>query len=229
MSHAIFSIATNGYEKVFANCIQSQRDYADSLKVPYFLIEGCPPWGINAHDSAWLKLPILYLLLQMYSGGVLYLDADCEVMQDAADFRAWDTQEPNKSVFVSLDFSNRLNAAVIYCRSTTAGKQLAGRLWLSSFVPERFIPPCDRNLYENGHLIWILKGCVHLHVMPGEWNAGLYRELAKPNIVHHGGTVMRETAGAKPHSLAQRITKLWTALRLPFHLIYFQRCLKRAL
>jgi hypothetical protein len=121
--HAVFSIATNGYEHQFRYCIQSHLNYCQRLGIPYFLICGKPPWGISAHDSSWVKLKILDHLLQRYNGGVLYLDADCEVMDNCEDFRHWDKRCPDKSLFAPLDYSNRLQACLIYCRSTSAGRR----------------------------------------------------------------------------------------------------------
>lgn len=224
-THVVFSIATNGYEKVFANCIESQREYCRRIGVPYRLVTGRPPWGINAHDSAWMKVAVMHHLIQKVTGGVLYLDADCEVQKDVPDFREWDSREPTKSLFACRDFSERLNAAVIYCRSTPAGRQLVRKLRWSAFVPEPFIPRCDRNLYENGHFIWLLKNSPHVHVMPHEWNSGIYRPCTGPCIIHHGGTIMRESAVGTPMSLASRLNAALVALRLPRHLAYYKQCL----
>ena len=223
--HIVFSIATNGYEKVFEHCIQSQRDYCRRLNVPYCLIQGKPPWGINAHDSSWLKIPALRHLARRASRGVLYLDADCEVMPGAADFRIWDDQAPSKSVFASRDFSGRLNAAVIYCRSTAAGLQILNELCWSAWVPTFLLPRSDRNLYENGHFIWRLKASPHVEVMPQEWNSGMYSDSEVTYILHHGGTSVRESKGEKPQAFWARIHAAFVALRLPWHTAYFRPCL----
>ena len=223
--HAVFSIATNGYDKTFAHCILSQREYCKRLRVPYFLILGCPPWGIVAHDSAWLKIPVQHYLLSRFPGGVLYLDADCEVSSQAEDFRVWDRTHPEKSLFAALDFSNRLNAAVIYCRGNSAGRRLMWRLVWSACVPEFLLPREDRNLYENGHFIWVCKNNPHVYIMSNEWNAGIYCQLDHPHILHHGGTIMREARGERPMALRARLFAAWTGLRLPLHLAWYRRSL----
>jgi hypothetical protein len=224
--HAVFSIATNGYEKKFAFCIRSQQDYCRRLGVPYFLLQGRPPWGIGSHDSSWLKIPTLHYLLQYFRGGVLYLDADCEVLQHSDDFRIWDRDEPGKSLFAARDFSNRINAAVIYCRGNPQGRRLMRRLAWSAFVPEILIPREDRNLYENGHFIWVCKNATQLHILPNEWNCGIYNELSNPHILHHGGTIMREARGEQPTALGTRLFAAWTGLRLPVHMAWFSKCLQ---
>jgi hypothetical protein len=224
--HAVFSIATNGYEKKFAFCIRSQQEYCRRLGVPYFLIQGRPPWGICSHDSAWLKIPALCYLLQSFPGGVLYLDADCEVLEQSDDFRVWDLLEPGKSLFAALDFSNRINGAVIYCRGTSQGRILMRRLAWSAFVPEFLLPREDRNLYENGHFIWICNNAPELHILPNEWNSGIYSNLKHPYILHHGGTIMREARDEIPSAWGTRLFAAWTGLRLPLHMAWFRRCLK---
>jgi hypothetical protein len=86
--HVVFSIATNGYEQHFKSCLESQRDYCRRLGVPHALVCGAPPRGISAGDSAWLKIPMMGHLLQRVKMGVLYLDAECEIMPGAPDFRS---------------------------------------------------------------------------------------------------------------------------------------------
>ena len=227
--HAVFSVATNGYERHFKACIDSQRDYCSRINVPYYLIAGSPPWGISAHDSAWMKLSSLNCLLKRFSGGVLYLDADCEVMPNAPDFRFWDQEQPSKALFAAYDFSQRLNAAVIYCRGNQKGRSLVSRLAWSAFLPDFLLPRADRNLYENGHFIWLCKDNPSVHVIPNQWNAGTYSNLMNPFFFHHGGTVMRDASGERPLDLRTRIFASWVGLRLPFHLAWYRKCLLKPL
>lgn len=216
--HAVFSIATNGYDQAFSSCLHSQYLYCRQLNVPYFLIRGNPPWGISAHDSAWLKIFGLQFLLKHFHGGVLYLDADCEVLPRAPDFRSLDSLYTNKSIFAGVDFSSRLNAAVIYCRSTIPGRRLMSRLAWSVCVPAFFLPRADRNLYENGHFIWICKNDPSLHILPQPWNSGVYRDVDLPFIIHHGGTQMRLATGENPQGVQRRFLAAFTSLRIPLHL-----------
>jgi len=228
-THAVFSVATNGYDRQFKHCIESQKAYCQRLGVPYFLLNGRPPWGIAAHDSAWMKIFMLQYLLKTFMAGVLYLDADCEVTRYSEDFRCLDRILPGKSLFAANDFSNRLNGAVIYCRGTLAGRQLMNSLALSAWVPQSFLPRVDRNLYENGHFIWICKKSPHVHVLDQKWNSGLYRDVERPNIIHHGGDVMRELSGEKPLSIRSRLYAAWTGIRLPIHMAWYKHTLSRNL
>ena len=107
--HAIFSIATNGYDVEFRHCLDSQKKYAKRLGIPYYCLLGQPPWGISAHDSAWLKVFALDYLLRRHTSGVLYLDADCEITQNASDFRSLDIEFCSKDIFMPLDATRQYN------------------------------------------------------------------------------------------------------------------------
>ena len=223
--HAIFSIATNGYDVEFRQCLNSQKKYAESLGVPYYCLLGQPPWGISAHDSAWLKVFVLNFLLSRHSSGVLYLDADCEVTQSAPDFRGLDTEFFSKDIFMPLDATHRVQACFIYCRGTKRGRFFAKKLCLSSFIPSRFLPREDKNLYENGHIIWLSKTFTGLHILPQEWNSGLGNNgviCQSPYVLHHGGEVMRKKNNANPFSLIQRFNAALTGFRMPFHLLWYK-------
>ena len=226
--HALFSIATNGYEKKFERCIRSHIESANKLQIPYYCIKGKPPWGISAHDSAWLKVFALDFLLRKHKSGVFYLDADAEVTKDAPDFRKWDNDCPDKSFFIPLSGTNRVQSCVMYCRSTTQCRKLIARICFSSLIPSRFIPREDRNLYENGHIIWLSKNSPCLHILPQKWNSGLGYAGIKtdsPYIIHYGGDEMREVNNANPFSLIQRINASWTGLRIPIHMLWFRKAL----
>jgi hypothetical protein len=120
-----------------------------------------------------------------------------------------------------LDFSDRWNSAVLYSLATSSGRSLLMQLLLSSWVPEFLIPRSDRNLYESGHFIW------DLYVLPGEWNAGINREIEQTSVIHHGGTQMRISSGKKPFQLVSRLKALGTSFRFPCHMLWFKRCLTR--
>ena len=228
--HAIFSIATNGYDVQFRHCLDSQKKYANRLGVPYFCLLGCPPWGISAHDSAWLKVFALDYLLSRHSSGVLYLDADCEVTKNASDFRSLNSQFPSKDIFMPLDGTQRVQSCFIYCQSTRRGRLFVRKLCLSSFIPSRFLPKKDKNLYENGHIIWMSKSFRGLHILSQEWNSGLGNNgviFDNSNIVHHGGEVMREKNNANPFDCIQRFNAAFTGFRMPFHFLWYKNNLKK--
>ena len=151
----LFSIATNGYEKHFAALLEKQRAFAAAIGAHYWVAQGRPPWGISAHDSAWMKIPLIVQALRRGYAWVLYLDADCEVLDCPSPVATF--AGGRESIFVCRDFSGRINSAVIFVRNTPEAQRVFRRLWRSSFRPAGALPPEDRNLYENGHVIHYLK------------------------------------------------------------------------
>lgn len=224
--HVVFSIATNGYEIHFRNCLETQRDYCRRLGVPHVLVAGAPPWGISAGDSAWLKIPMMGHLLRHAAKGVLYLDADCEIMPGAPDFRSLGGTSADKSVFACHDFSNRINAAVIYARKTRSAVNAFRLLRWSAFLPVQCLPKEDRNLYENGHVIWFFKRRACFQLLPREWNHGIFDGKEGAYIFHHGGTAVRESGAAAPTkktAWTQKVTEALVGFRLIPHMAYFKR------
>lgn len=225
----LFSIATNGYDRHFATLLEKQRAFAARIGADYWVARASPPWGISANDSAWLKIPFLAEGLARGYGWVLYLDADCEVFDCPSPQETFaDAQE---SIFMCRDFSHRLNSAVIFARNTGAARRVFRRLWRSSFRPAAFLPPEDRNLYENGHVIHYLKNEPAVRVIDNRWNCSIYKEVEAPFIFHHGGTPIRAAAPVrKPSAWSQakgRFASATTGLRLPWHARFYFRQMPR--
>ncbi len=190
---------------------------------------GAPPRGISAGDSAWLKIPMMGHLLQRVKMGVLYLDADCEVMPGAPDFRSLGGPGPGESVFACHDFSNRINSAVIYARKTGVAVRAFRLLRLASFLPATCLPREDRNLYENGHVIWFFKRHAAFRLLPRSWNHGIYDGKDGAYIFHHGGTAIREKDEIAPpekHGWGRKVTDALVGFRLISHMAYFKQRLR---
>ncbi len=225
----LFSIATNGYDRHFAALLDKQRDFACAIGADYWVARQAPPRGISAHDSSWLKIPLLVWGLRRGYEWVLYLDADCEVLACPSPATAF-ADEP-AAVFVCNDFSARINAAVIFVRNSLATRKTLRRLWWSSFVPARMLPAEDRNLYENGHLIHYLKNDSSVRIMEGRWNCSIYKEVADFFIFHHGGTPVRAAAvrerPSRGHGVRKKLAAVTTGFRLLWHCHYYLRQLPR--
>ncbi len=226
-SRLLFSIATNGYDRHFAGLLGGQRAFAERCGAEFWVARESPPWGISAHDSAWLKIAILAEALARGFEWVLYLDADCEVRAcpSPVDTLAADPA----AVFVCHDFSHRINAAVIFVRNGPEARRLFRRLRWSAFRPTATLPPADRNLYENGHVIHYLKGEPAVRILDNRWNCSIYGEVADPFIFHHGGTPIREAR--KPAAIPRwaqwraRLADATTGFRLALHQAHYARTL----
>ena len=225
----LFSIATNGYEKHFAALLEKQRAFAAAIGAHYWVAQGRPPWGISAHDSVWMKIPLIVQALRRGYAWVLYLDADCEVLDCPSPVATF--AGGRESIFVCRDFSGRINSAVIFVRNTPEAQRVFRRLWRSSFRPAGALPPEDRNLYENGHVIHYLKHEPAVRVIENRWNCSIFREVAEPFIFHHGGTPVRAAQPAPPRPrwsrLRGKIAAATTGFRLPWHAAFYFRQLPR--
>ena len=128
------------------------------------------------------------------------------------------------------DFSRRLNSAVIFARNTPDARRVFRRLCRSAFRPAAFLPPEDRNLYENGHVIHYLKHEPAVRVIDNRWNCSNYRDVTAPFIFHHGGTPIRD-ATTRPRNrwtaLREKIVSATTGFRLGRHLRHYARHMPR--
>jgi hypothetical protein len=88
------------------------------------------------------------------------------------------------------------------------------------------LPREDRNLYENGHVIWFFKCHDAFRLLPREWNHGIYDGRDGAYIFHHGGTVIREGGEAVPreeHGWGRKVADALVGFRLISHMAYFKR------
>ena len=128
-----------------------------------------------------------------------------------------------------FDATHRVQSCFIYCRGTQRGLSFVKSLCLSSFIPSRFIPREDKNLYENGDVIWFSKTFSGLHILSQEWNSGLGNNgiiSDSPYVIHHGGEVMRDKNNVNPFSFIQRFNAALTGYRMAFHLLWYKPTLR---
>jgi hypothetical protein len=166
---AVLSIATNGYAAVFEDCLNSQRLYCRRFDYDYFVVEGSPPWGIGASESSWLKIPLLlrFLKSKNYSW-VCFFDADCFVQACCPKIETVD--DGHRYAFLGNDVTGRVNAGVMLIKTGAPSIRLLRRIAWSAWVPSRFVPKECKNLYENGHVIWMCRNSEHVGILDPRWN-----------------------------------------------------------
>ncbi len=224
----IFSIATNGYDRHFADFLGKQATYARELGADYWVADAAPPWGISAHDSAWLKIPLLCAGLWRGYDWVIYLDADCEMRTLLSPLPV--VAGAQEDVFVCHDFSQRINSGVMIVRNTAAARRLLCRIWLSAFLPARLLPVEDRNSYENGHVIHFMKSHPAVRIIDGRWNWTTHDDAQDSFIHHYGGWSARPSPSqslSKWRVWRRKAAVFFTALRLPLHGLFYLRRLPR--
>jgi hypothetical protein len=223
MRRLIFSIATNGYDKHFAGCLQSQRRFAEKVGAQYWVATGAPPWKISAHQSAWLKIPLCLHALKLGYDEVCFLDSDCEVR--IIDW-PWSEAKPLGDVRVAHDFSGRINAGVIFVRNTLKANQLLKKVLQSAWVPGWLLPMEDRNAYENGHVIHHWKNETGVQMMDPRLNWATEDGQENALIRHYGGWTARPASNTKALRFKlwrRRVIELFTAPMLRLNAFYYQK------
>ena len=212
MKTLIFTIATNGYAEFLAEHIESQREYATKHGYEHIALIKTPPWGVSAANSSWLKIPMMLHYLRHGYDRVLSIDADARIMPNAPVLDAMET--PGKSIYMAKESSGRFNAGVIMCLATPDAESYLRGIYRLADWPGAWLPAEDRNLYENGHVIYVARRFMHcIQTIDPRWNYTAFTELADPTdyFVLHG----RDSWEKKPRSQApvkSRWATYWSRL-----------------
>ncbi len=183
----LFSIATNGYDLKYKDCIESHKNYADRLGVEWLLIN--KPDGISPKDSAWIKIPTIKHFLRKDFQWVVFVDADCLIRDNAPDFRSLNKE--GKYIYMANGFSGRLNSGVIIVKNSHSVKRLFTRLLLFSNIPNLLIPRRNRALFENGHFINFVTHWKGLEIISSRWN-NTHKEDSDEYFSHKKGHKTRK-------------------------------------
>ena len=206
MSALIYTVAVNGYQHDWSDCIATQRAYASRIGAQYVSVEK-PAKVESAALGAWLKIPILLSALESGWDHVAYIDADCEVSKDAPDFRTL-FAPAGKSVLMANGRSGRLNSGVIMARSDEGSRDFLDAVLRSI---NEVIPAEDRaNLkYENGNVIAVAKQRDDVGLLAPEWNNSTDLD-ARDFIRHYTGPMREIRKKSLVRKIRARIAKLGT-------------------
>jgi hypothetical protein len=210
MKTLVFTIAQNGYGAAYLTCIASQRAYAKRIGAEYVSVT--KPRSVPAAAlSAWLKVPLMLHALESGYDWVAYIDADCEVKQDAPDFRKELASSP-KQVFMALGRSGRVNSGVMIARRGEESEAYFARV-LGSATEK--IPAEDRAdlKYENGNVIYVTRLTDAVDTLPGEWNNSIDPGL-RDHIRHYTGPMRAQLRRSLPRELQYRVIKFVQSKRL---------------
>lgn len=197
MKTLVLTIATNGYGDFLRDHITSQQEYAARHGYHHVALTKTPPWGISAANSSWLKIPMMLRYLTHGYERVLFLDADAMVMDRAPALEAM--HAPGKSVYMAKESSGRFNAGVIMCLASRDATAFLRAVYGMADWPASWLPRRDRNLYENGHVIYVSRfrrDCIQ--TIDSRWNYTSHTHLPDPSdyFVCHG----RFSYARKPRS-----------------------------
>jgi hypothetical protein len=205
----MFTIATNGYDQIFQDCLDSHRNYAKKMGYKYIAFTKSPPNGISGTNSAWLKVALMLQALKQGYKSVFFIDADALIRSYTPAIESVFCAD--KYIYMSVESSGNFNSGVIMVINDNQSIKFFEKLFLRADVPGFMLPKSDRCLYENGHVINLAKKSQIVQIISPQWNYN-YNTVLEENTkeyVWHG----RDTWHKKPRSQEQTVS-LWQALWL---------------
>ncbi|MFM5999173.1 MAG: hypothetical protein ACKPCI_33080 [Dolichospermum sp.] len=164
----MFTIATNGYDEVFKDCLDSHKEYATRQGYHYVAFTKSPPNGISGTNSAWLKVAIILRALKKGYKNVFFLDSDALIHNYTPAIES--VFCPEKQIYMSVESSGNFNSGVIIVINHPQSIKFFEKLLLRADVPGFILPKSDRNLYENGHVINLSKNSPIVQIISPKWN-----------------------------------------------------------
>lgn len=200
----LFSIATNGYDEIYKEYLESHQAYADRYGYKYIAFTKSPPEGISGTNSAWLKIPLILKALNKGYINVFFIDSDALIRKHTPPIAS--VFEPNKFVYMSVESTGKFNSGVIIVRNAAQSVYLFKKILTRADVPNLILPRSDRCLYENGHVRNIAKNSPVVKTISPKWNYNYLTTLAEGEteyILHGRGTWQK-----KHRSKSQPLTLL---------------------
>lgn len=161
----IFSIALNGYQFLYKNCIASHQHYAKKHGYCYQAVSR-PFMTELGSECCWLKLT---LTLRAFKAGyekVLFIDADAYINNNAPAIET--TIRPEKYVYLAKSYTGRFNSGVMFMlnREYTI-------TWLKLILANRTTLVSAKDSVgwgENGHIIKYSKNQTFIESIDRRWN-----------------------------------------------------------
>ena len=198
----IFTIATNGYDEVFQDCLDSHKRYASNQGYQYIAFTKSPPNGVSGTNSAWLKVAIILRALKKGYKNVFFIDADAFVHEYTPPIESVFCSE--KSVYMCVESSGNFNSGVIIVDNKPQSIRFFENLLLRADIPNFILPKSDRSLYENGHVINLAKKLPIVQIINPKWNYNFNTVLEKneKEYISHGRGMYTKKPRSKEKSLS---------------------------
>jgi hypothetical protein len=164
----VFSIALEGYERLFKGCIDTHLQYCKMHEYKYLLINRSPR-KLKAAEAAWLKVPLIKAALEGGYEWVAFIDADCDIRTSMPPFTEYlDSRYHDKSIFMAPGSSGRINSGVIFIKGEVASLNLLNKVLKHA---NEKVPQQDQTAYENGHIIHFGKNDASVQLLEHNlWN-----------------------------------------------------------
>lgn len=204
----VFTVALNGYQWLYKNCIASHQRYADKHNYCYQAVKR-PFFTMLGSECCWLKLS---LALQAFDAGynkVMFVDADAYINDDAPNIET--TIRPDKHVYLAKSYSGRFNSGVIFMLSNE--ETIA---WLNKILSARMkVVSMEDSVGwgENGHIIKHSKDCDFVETIDRRWN-NTYDQNLDDYIRHFCfGPLRQDFILGLCHKIISRSTRLVVKLK----------------
>jgi hypothetical protein len=203
----VFSIALGGYDRPFADCLESQAAYCRRWGYQYTVVREAPR-TLRPIEAAWLKIALLRAALGHGYRWVAFLDADCEVREHAPAFVDFlSALAPTKTIFLAPGFKGRINSGVIFLRNAPSSKELLDTVIANADYP---VPKEYRTAFENGHMIHFGSNHPAVHMLEHRlWNNNSEMDPSS-YIQHYSGFTLRssylESRGIRPEDPRRRVS-----------------------
>ena len=181
----VFTLAFNGYDRLYGSCIKLQQAYAARYGYQYALLNQ-PRWTPLTREAAWAKIWLIRKALLDGWDWVFFIDCDAAPQPDAPPVQS--LEEPGKDLFLAPGFSGRVNSGVMILKNS------AGTLRFIEDIIENCEKPVPKedalSWGENGHVIHYSKKHPGLKLLHHRWNNNRDPEL-DDYIRHYSNGPMR--------------------------------------
>lgn len=182
----IYSVAFNGYDRLWRDCIGTHSPYAARYGYEYKLVGE----GINtrlAMEVAWIKIPLILAALNKGHEWVMFIDSDAAFDPGCPPIES--VAQPGKDVYLANGHSGRPNSGVMIFRNASpahgfvkAVMRMAGRP-----LPRRH----DVGWGENGAVIHLASKSSAVASIDPRWNNNHSPDL-ESYIYHYSAGPMRK-------------------------------------
>ncbi len=210
----VFSIALNGYQWLYKDCIASHKRYAESNGYIYQVVTRPYATSIGV-ECCWLKLTLMIEALDSGYDAVLFVDADAYIQTHTPKLSS--VLLPDKYVYLAKSYTGRYNSGVILLKNHNKVRR-----WLNSIIIARHQPISAKNDVgwgENGHIIEYTQHCQFVTTLDRVWNNTYDPEL-DDYIRHFSFGPLRTNFWLNlSHKMLARLTKLFSKCHALFEVI----------
>jgi hypothetical protein len=161
----IFSIALNGYQCLYKDCIASHQGYAKKHGYCYQVVSRPFITNLGA-ECCWLKVTLTLAAFDAGYKKVFFVDADAYINEEAPAIET--TIQTDKYIYLAKSYTGRFNSGVMFMLNHEIAIT-----WLKTVLSNRMTPLSDQESVgwgENGHIIKYSKNRTFIEVIDRRWN-----------------------------------------------------------